>query len=514
MQLENQGSGGTIELRSQDDGVVDDMNWVQTGGPRRFLTRGASDSGVNHSMYWDSDDNLAPQQSSSVDENTSKIQLKAAAERAFDAVISVGPKDPPFPTDSIRGTMAFQSITNDLFDTTDIFTLETAKEGALMQMFDQNGDTTVTVDGRGSGGGAGGRVKIIATGVNGLGEDVKDQLSLEPYGLVGKHFVLGGSQSMDDRGGVMVSSDSLVYIDSTGYNKTAVKKGDRISLVGFGSFDVSKSLAGLPPDTAYYIDTLGNATFLGGSPNGYHIEMSANADATSFAIVDTTGNPVILLERNLIDDGGQADTMVVVRKGRIEFRDPFGNVIASYAAPGLTLTSTPTDTTVSIDSLGNAQFASTMTVGPTDPLATLTVAGDICATGTIGACSDARFKTDVEPITNSLERILKLRGVMYRWKQDDYPDYQFDNRRHIGVIAQELEKQFPELVMTDDDGYKSVDYSRLTPILVEAVKDQQAQIDDQNDRIEAQQKQIDELTATVQLLVSAQQRDDAEYSSR
>ena len=60
------------------------------------------------------------------------------------------------------------------------------------------------------------------------------------------------------------------------------------------------------------------------------------------------------------------------------------------------------------------------------------------------------------------------------------------DERQIGFSAQEIEKLFPEVVMTDANGYKSVDYGRLTPVLVEAIKEQQKQID-------AQQQQIDEL---------------------
>ena len=61
----------------------------------------------------------------------------------------------------------------------------------------------------------------------------------------------------------------------------------------------------------------------------------------------------------------------------------------------------------------------------------------------------------------------------------------------IGVIAQEVEKVLPQTVLTPEDGYKSVDYSRFTPILIEAIKEQQ--------------KQIDELQKMVNHLVSATQ---------
>ena len=104
-----------------------------------------------------------------------------------------------------------------------------------------------------------------------------------------------------------------------------------------------------------------------------------------------------------------------------------------------------------------------------------------------------------------MDKVLKLRGVSYYWKNQeemaaakgvavDSLDYGYDDKKHIGVIAQELEKEFPELVSTADDGFKSVEYSTLAPILIEAMKEQQAIIDNQ-------QKQIDELKKLVEELM-------------
>ena len=64
----------------------------------------------------------------------------------------------------------------------------------------------------------------------------------------------------------------------------------------------------------------------------------------------------------------------------------------------------------------------------------------------------------------------------------------FDSDRHVGILAQELEAVLPEAVVTGDDGYKSVNYSNITPLLIEAVKEQQGIISNQ-------QKEIDELKA-------------------
>ncbi len=123
------------------------------------------------------------------------------------------------------------------------------------------------------------------------------------------------------------------------------------------------------------------------------------------------------------------------------------------------------------------------------PSEKLHVGGNICYTGTIGACSDERYKTDISTLNNALERVMKLRGVNYRWRIDDFPDKGFEEGNQIGFIAQEIEPLFPEVVMTDKQGYKSVDYGRLTPALVEAIKD----LKKENDSMKSELSEIKEL---------------------
>jgi hypothetical protein len=69
----------------------------------------------------------------------------------------------------------------------------------------------------------------------------------------------------------------------------------------------------------------------------------------------------------------------------------------------------------------------------------------------------------------------------------------FTNDVQIGLIAQDVEKVFPNLVMTDNNGYKAVSYEKLSVILVEGLKEQQKQIEGQQQIIEKQQAEIDHL---------------------
>ena len=90
-------------------------------------------------------------------------------------------------------------------------------------------------------------------------------------------------------------------------------------------------------------------------------------------------------------------------------------------------------------------------------------AGAATFNNNVTAFSDERLKDNIETLENGLSKVEQLRGVTYTR----------DEKKNIGVIAQEVEKILPEVVLTADDemGTKSVDYSRLTAVLIEAVKD-------------------------------------------
>jgi hypothetical protein len=122
----------------------------------------------------------------------------------------------------------------------------------------------------------------------------------------------------------------------------------------------------------------------------------------------------------------------------------------------------------------------------------LYVEGSIYASGG-WAGSDARWKKDLEPLQNTLLNIVKLQGYKYNWKTDEFPEKNFDKERQIGLIAQDVEKVFPELVRTDNNGYKAVSYEKLTVILLEGMKAQQKQI-------EATSQENQQLKSELQLL--------------
>jgi hypothetical protein len=122
-------------------------------------------------------------------------------------------------------------------------------------------------------------------------------------------------------------------------------------------------------------------------------------------------------------------------------------------------------------------FADEVSVGTTaNPGSfSLYVAGNAWTTGSWGG-SDIRWKKNLNPLKDVLPELEKLQGVKYKWRTDEYPDMNFDKEMQIGLVAQEVEKIFPELVRTDSKGYKAVSYEKLSVVLLEGIKEQQQQI--------------------------------------
>ena len=103
---------------------------------------------------------------------------------------------------------------------------------------------------------------------------------------------------------------------------------------------------------------------------------------------------------------------------------------------------------------------------------TFNVTGDIYATADVIAFSDARVKEDVRTVENALDKVTKLRGVTYIKKDEE------NKKRKMGVIAQEVLEVLPEVVHEDNDGYYGVSYGNIVGVLIEAIKEQQKQIDE------------------------------------
>lgn len=162
--------------------------------------------------------------------------------------------------------------------------------------------------------------------------------------------------------------------------------------------------------------------------------------------VTLTGNQT--MENLIITNDGTAAALVVNQTGN--------NSIADFQEAGVSL--------LKIVDGGN------IGVGTTLPAHKLHVVGTTFSTNGFVSYSDARLKTNVKEIESAISLVLQLRGV--RYDRIDIPD----DERHVGLIAQEVEAVLPEVVKTDASGMKSIAYSDVVAVLVQAVKEQHDQI--------------------------------------
>ncbi len=140
-------------------------------------------------------------------------------------------------------------------------------------------------------------------------------------------------------------------------------------------------------------------------------------------------------------------------------------------------------------------------IGTTSPSEKLYVDGNIYATGSITQGSDIRLKEDVEPVLNVTRKIGKVGAYRYRWNSLAKKYGYNDNRTQIGLIAQELEKEFPELVhdvkhctgegenMTCET-FKTIDYEHAVAVLWEAVREQDSKISSMEKRLEKLERMV------------------------
>jgi hypothetical protein len=121
----------------------------------------------------------------------------------------------------------------------------------------------------------------------------------------------------------------------------------------------------------------------------------------------------------------------------------------------------------------------------------LQVGGDVRASGEVFAfsSSDKQLKDNITLITNPIEKIMKIGGYTFDWNDKQT----FNSGKDYGVIAQEIEKIMPELVNVNHNGFKAVRYEKITPLLIEAIKEQNSMIKNQKERIDKLEEVIQQI---------------------
>ena len=183
----------------------------------------------------------------------------------------------------------------------------------------------------------------------------------------------------------------------------------------------------------------------------------------STSVVDSSGIKLRLSGAG--HDGNTTDDVLFAAGSNVS--------IARTDASTITISSTDTNTTYTrsdfIDQDVNTDSSVTF--------ASVSATGDIVAY----ASSDERLKDNIEVISNPIEKVQQLKGVTWDW--NDNADELQQSLPNVGVIAQDVEKVLPQLVKDRDNGFKGVDYDKIVGLLIEAIKDQQTQIDELKEKL-------------------------------
>tara|TARA_B110000977_G_C10753548_1_gene367852 strand:+ start:17 stop:604 length:588 start_codon:yes stop_codon:yes gene_type:complete len=181
-----------------------------------------------------------------------------------------------------------------------------------------------------------------------------------------------------------------------------------------------------------------------------NVGIGALAPATQLEIFNENDNPATLRLSSDLTDGDLVGAII-----------SFSNDAGGGGVQGrIENVSTEDDTTV-------FKF---YTDNTSSPSMTLFDSGNMTIAGTLTQNSDVRLKENIKPIESALDKVKQMQGVEFNKINS--------STKEIGVVAQEIEKIIPELVLEDKEGIKSVAYGNITAVLIEAIKEQQKQIEE------------------------------------
>jgi hypothetical protein len=276
--------------------------------------------------------------------------------------------------------------------------------------------------------------------------------------------VIGGIGSITQLqvSGISTFTNGPVLIGSGTSTGTA---SQRLQVTG-GAY-VSTRLGVGVTNPAYNIDVTGSVGITTTSGDAL-ILSSTLSNGRNSIVLNTNGNDWEISAKGSAST--PANSFYIYDKTNGAYRqviDSSGNVLLGGATVATGTASQPLQVN------GGAYVSGNIGIGTTNPTSSLHVVGNAYITGVttstdFDSLSDINFKTNINQITNPLEKVMQIRGVTFNWKDG--------NRNSAGVIAQEIEKVLPELVHGGET--KTVNYNGLIGLLIECVKKQQEEIDE------------------------------------
>jgi len=287
-----------------------------------------------------------------------------------------------------------------------------------------------------------------------------------------KLHVFNSSQSWDAYSRIRIGTESSSYEGAIGYHRGTTSDSDR-GLYLSGSGSANKHLQVLyngnigigtssPSSLLHLYDSTSTSSSTTGTTlltldNYVGSDLNQQKTFIDFRLFDDNTNetPQVRIGAEV---GANTDANTQIMEGEGAF------VVYTNDTSGTGGTATGLNERLRVSSNGNVG------IGTSTPSSTLHVVGSILATADITAYSDDSLKTNVQVIDNAVGKVEQLRGVTF--------DRIEDGSTSTGVIAQELKEVLPEAVHTDEQGVHSVAYGNVVGLLIEAIKEQQKQIDE------------------------------------
>ena len=263
------------------------------------------------------------------------------------------------------------------------------------------------------------------------------------------------------------------YSTSMGVETTA--SGGRSTAMGHqteASGDFSTAMGRETTASGYYCSAMGYST-------------TASGDFSTASGEGTTASGMI---STAMGAGTTANGMFSTAMGYfITASDRSSLIIGQHNLLGSTVTNSATDF-----SLENTAFVignGTNSANRSDALV-VKFNGDATLAGNLNINSDARLKANIVSLGSTLSKLLQIDGKSYTMKKDE------SEKQKIGLLAQDIEKVFPELV-SESHGVKSVNYQGLVPVLINALKEQDAMMKEQESKYLKQEKRLERLERLV-----------------
>jgi hypothetical protein len=297
--------------------------------------------------------------------------------------------------------------------------------------------------------------KISVVNTNGSG----DESILLNSSSGGAKFKVANGKNL-----VLGNSNENLYVKLSPHSTVASEK---LSIVNTnGSAEDAISLNSMSGGAKVLVADSKNLV-LGNSSEDVYFKVSPSATVANekISVVNSNGTANDSIFINSVSGG-----LTMTSNGAVNLESSSSSLTMNCGS-SINLATNSNNGAVNIATLGNR----TTTIGVNSGTNKVIIdAVDVVITNGITVSSDIRLKENFEPMSNALELVSQLNGIYYTWKKDAGAD----KPRKLGFIAQEVEKVIPELVKTDSEGMKSVDYVSVVPVLVEALKHQQKQIDE------------------------------------